>query len=223
MSRGQSLLVCSDNTTVVSYIKFQGGTHSLSLCHLASELWEWCLTRGIHLLAAHILGEDNLVSRLLVEGEISPIRMDFESPDFSEVLSGPYFSTGDRPVCVHSQLSTSQVLFPLQGSSGMEGGRTLLQVVRPSPLRLPTFFDSSQSPGEDCSGRSRRSSGGSVLASETLVPEAIVSSGRSSQISSSAGGSGIPTYVSSASFKAGEFSFSLWPLSGRKESGHRGS
>ena len=88
----------------------------------------------------------------------------------------------------------------------MEGGRTLLQVVRPSPLRLPTFFDSSQSPGEDCSGRSRRSSGGSVLASETLVPEAIVSSGRTSQISSSAGGSGIPTYVSSASSKAGESS-----------------
>ena len=145
-------------------------------------------------------------SRLLVEGEISPIRMDFESPDFSEDLSDPYSSTGDRRVCVHSQLSTSQVLFPFQGSSSLEGGCTLLQVVRPSPLRLSTFFDSSQSPGEDCSGTSRRSSGSSVLASETLVPEAIVSSGRISQISSSAGGSGIPTYVSSASSKAGESS-----------------
>ena len=84
-------------------------------------------------------------SRLLVEGEISPIRMDFESPDFSEDLSGPYSSTGDRPVCVHSQLSTSQVLFPLQGSSGLEGGRTLLPVVRPSvgrhkPSHLFRFF-----------------------------------------------------------------------------------
>ena len=101
--------------------------------------------------------------------------MDFESLDFSEDLSDPYSSTGDRPVCVHSQLSTSQVLFPLQGSSSLEGGRTLLQVVRPLPLCLPTFFDSSQSPGEDCSGRSRRSSGSSVLASETLVLEAIAS------------------------------------------------
>ena len=78
-------------------------------------------------------------SRLLVEGEISPIGMDFESPDFSEDLSGPHSSTGDRPVCVHSQLSTSQVLFPFQGSSGLEGGRALLPVVRPSPLCLPPF------------------------------------------------------------------------------------
>ena len=36
--RGQSLLVRLDNTTVASYINFQGGTHSLSLCRLASEL-----------------------------------------------------------------------------------------------------------------------------------------------------------------------------------------
>ena len=64
--RGQSLLVRSDNTTVVSYIKFQGGTHSLSLCRLASELWEWCLLRGIHLLAAHIPGEDNLVIIIII-------------------------------------------------------------------------------------------------------------------------------------------------------------
>ena len=159
-------------------------------------------------------------SRLLVEGEISPIRMDFESPDFSEDLSGPYSSTGDRPVCGHSQLSISQVLFPLQGSPGLEGGRTLLPVVRPSPLCLPTFFDSSKSPGEDCSGRSRRSSGGPVLASETLVPEAIVSSGRTSQISSSTGGSVIPTYVSPASSKAGESS-SL-TLAALREKGKQG-
>ena len=98
-------------------------------------------------------GGGQFSSRLLVEGEISPIRMDFESPDFSEDLSGPHSSTGDRPVCVHSQLSTSQVLFPFQGSSGLEGGPALLPVVRPSPLCLPAFFDSSQSPGEDCSGR----------------------------------------------------------------------
>ena len=43
---GQSLLVRSDNTTVVSYINFQGGTHSLSLCLLAIEIWEWCIQRG---------------------------------------------------------------------------------------------------------------------------------------------------------------------------------
>ena len=69
--RGQSPLVRSDNTTVVSYINFEGGTHSLFLCRLVSELWEWCLPRGIHLLAAHIPGEDNLVADFLSRGKFS--------------------------------------------------------------------------------------------------------------------------------------------------------
>ena len=69
---GQSLLVRSDNTTVVSYINFQGGTHSPSLCLLALELWEWCIQRGIHLSAAHIPGEDNLVADFLSRGKYLP-------------------------------------------------------------------------------------------------------------------------------------------------------
>ena len=45
-----------------------------------------------------------------------------------------------------------------------------------------------------------------MLASETLVPEAVVSSDGTSQNSSSSRGSGFPTYVSSASSKTGESS-----------------
>ena len=40
---GQSVLIRSDNMTVVSFINYQGGTHSSSLCRLALDLWEWCL------------------------------------------------------------------------------------------------------------------------------------------------------------------------------------
>ena len=69
---GQSLLVRSDNTTVVSYVNFQGGSHSPSLCLLALELWEWCIQRGIHLSAAHIPGEDNLVADFLSRGKYLP-------------------------------------------------------------------------------------------------------------------------------------------------------
>ena len=70
--RGRSLLIRSDNTTVVSYINYQGGTHSPSLCLLAIELWEWCLRRGIHFSAAHIPGEDNLVADFLSRGKFLP-------------------------------------------------------------------------------------------------------------------------------------------------------
>ena len=44
---GRSVLICSDIMTVVSFINYQGGTLSLSLCRLALDLWEWCPQRNI--------------------------------------------------------------------------------------------------------------------------------------------------------------------------------
>ena len=50
---------------------------------------------------------------------------------------------------------------------------------------LPTLLDSSQSSGVDRSGRSGRGSGALFLTSETIVPEVSLSSGGTSQNSSS--------------------------------------
>ena len=105
-------------------------------------------------------GGGQLGSRLPIQREVSPIRMDSESFDFSEDLSGSSPSSGDRPVCVHPQFSISQVLCPLQGSSFLEGGRTLLPVVSSSTVRLPTLLGPSHSSGEGRSGRSGHGSGG---------------------------------------------------------------
>ena len=163
-------------------------------------------------------GGGQLGSRLPIQREVSPIRMDSESLDFSEDLSGPCFSAGDRPVCVHPQLWTSQVLCPLQGSSSLEGGRTLLPVVRSSTACLPTLFDSSHSSGED------RSEGADVALVAPFWPQR-------------------PWFLKLLSLLAGRprllplqknlvfqpmsrqprprlesLHISLWPLSGRKES-----
>ena len=69
--KGRSVLVRSDNMTVVSYIN-QGGTHSPSLCRLAIDLWDWCLPRQIHLSASHIPGEDYLFTDFLSRGRFLP-------------------------------------------------------------------------------------------------------------------------------------------------------
>ena len=69
---GQSVLIRSDIMTVVSFINYQGGTHSSSLCRLALDLWEWCLQRKIFLQAAHIPGEDNIVADFLSRGKYLP-------------------------------------------------------------------------------------------------------------------------------------------------------
>ena len=131
---GQSLLVRSDNATIVSYINFQGGISpplSLSFSNRA-VVWEWCFQRAIHLSAAHFPGVDYLVADFLFRGKFLPSEWSLNSFSFSEVLPGFSSLSGDRSVCVHHQFLTSQVLYPLQGSKGLEGGHTLLLVVRSS-------------------------------------------------------------------------------------------
>ena len=89
---GQSVLVQSDNVTVVSYINHQGGTHSPSLCLLALEVWEWCLLRRVHLLASHIPGEDNLLADFLSRGKFLPSEWMLKTSvflDFCQILSPP--------------------------------------------------------------------------------------------------------------------------------------
>ena len=69
---GHSVLVRSDNVTVVAYIYPQGGTHSQSFCHLTLDLWRWCLLRHVHLVASHIPGEENLLADFLFRGRFLP-------------------------------------------------------------------------------------------------------------------------------------------------------
>ena len=101
---------------------------------------------------------------------------------------------------------TCQVLVPLPEivlfASTLEGGCTLLPVVKPShPSRsFPESWRRSLR-------KERTWFWGSILASETMVLEVIVSSGGTSQNSPSSEGPCFPSLY-----------LSLWPLSGRKES-----
>ena len=54
-----SILIKSDNTTVVAYINKQGGTTSKVLCDLALELWAFCIHRNICIFSSHISGVSN--------------------------------------------------------------------------------------------------------------------------------------------------------------------
>merc|ERR1712002_924426 len=90
--KGHSVLVRSDNMTVVAYINHQGGTHSLSLCRLTLSLWDWCLSRQIHLSATHIPGEDNLLADFLSRGSFLPSEWMLNNSVFRsvcQVLSPP--------------------------------------------------------------------------------------------------------------------------------------
>ncbi len=54
--------VMSDNTTAISYINKQGGTHCMIMNDLAVEIWEYCRQMNIHVSAAHIPGKHNILA-----------------------------------------------------------------------------------------------------------------------------------------------------------------
>ncbi|KAF7246105.1 Transposon Ty3-I Gag-Pol polyprotein [Varanus komodoensis] len=61
----QVVQVTSDNMAMVFYLNKQGGTRSRKLAHLAMQIWDWCIPRGITLLAVHLAGTENTDTDLL--------------------------------------------------------------------------------------------------------------------------------------------------------------
>lgn len=56
------VMISTDNTTVVSYINKQGGTHSPNLCLEVWEILHWCLKHNIVLRIRHIPGKSNILA-----------------------------------------------------------------------------------------------------------------------------------------------------------------
>ena len=60
--KDSTVLVSTDNTTVVAYIRHQGGTHSTELTEEVWNVLNLCLAHNIHLLAKHITGRFNTLA-----------------------------------------------------------------------------------------------------------------------------------------------------------------
>ena len=58
----KSILIATDNTSVVSYLNRLGGTKSQSLLNLTVEILLWCQTNNILIRARHIPGRFNVIS-----------------------------------------------------------------------------------------------------------------------------------------------------------------
>ena len=60
----QTVLVATDNSTVIAYINNQGGTHSAEMCALLWKIMTWCHHYKITLRARHIPGCLNVMGDL---------------------------------------------------------------------------------------------------------------------------------------------------------------
>ena len=90
--KGQTVMVQSDNSTVVSYINRQGGTHSPQLCFQTWDLLHWCIDQDIRLMACHIPGELNVIADALSRGKALPTEWQLHP-----VVVRTLFNMLDRP------------------------------------------------------------------------------------------------------------------------------
>ena len=60
--RQKIVLVSSDNSTVVSYINKEGGTHSFKMCALVWRILAWSNAREIHIRARYIPRNLNVIA-----------------------------------------------------------------------------------------------------------------------------------------------------------------
>jgi hypothetical protein len=84
--RDSSVVVLSDNTTVVAYIYHDGGTRSPTLNRFTRALIMWCLANRVSIRAVHFAGADNVVHDCLsrpLHGPLAPFRDRFLSVAWS--------------------------------------------------------------------------------------------------------------------------------------------
>ena len=60
--QGQRVLICSDNSTVVSYLNKEGGTHSMEMYALIWRILAFTNSRRIQIRARHVPGSLNVIA-----------------------------------------------------------------------------------------------------------------------------------------------------------------
>ena len=113
--QNQTVLVATDNSTVVAYINKQGGTHSFEMCALLWKIMTWCHHYHITLKARHIPGCLNVMADLLFS---SVNRMVSTSTGVQADLSKVVHSSC-RPVCHSSEPQTPSIRFSYPRPKGL--------------------------------------------------------------------------------------------------------
>ena len=90
---GRTVLVASDNSTVVAYLNKSGGTRSASLNMMTVRLLKWAMARKISIRARHIPGNLNvLADRLSRRGSLIPGEWSLNSHEFRRLVDLSGFS-----------------------------------------------------------------------------------------------------------------------------------
>ena len=165
----QSLLIATDNTTVVAYLQNQGGTHSFSPYFLCREIILLCNSLQTVLTVRHVPGNQNLIADALSRFCSSEYGMGVTCSNFSSYHSD-MGSPPDRSVCHQFELQTGDICLSNPRPESLGGGCNDHLLERDVQLHLPTISSSQRDFTQDKRGWLQDHSYSSSLAKTILVP-----------------------------------------------------
>ena len=142
--QNQTVLVATDNSTVVAYINKQGGTHSAEMCALLWKIMTWCHHYHITLKARHIPGCLNVMADLLSRS--------------NRMVSAPSGLQANLPEVVHPscrlirhspESQTPSICVSYPRPKGLEHRCSEHKLDQPHGLRLPSYGSPSQGDPKD--------------------------------------------------------------------------
>ena len=136
--QNQTVLVATDNSTVVAYINKQGGTHLAEMCALLCKIMTWCHHYHITLRARHIPGCLNVMADLLSRSN------QVQSTDLPEVVH-----TSCRLICHSPEPQTPTVRVSYPRPKGLQHRCSKHKLDQPHGLCLPSYGSPSQGDPKD--------------------------------------------------------------------------
>ena len=177
-------MISTDNTTVVSYINKQGGTHSPDLCVQVWKILLWCLKHHIVIRVRHIPGKFNVladrlsrIDKVVKTVGIGSVDSKFNFPNVQLSQSGS--------VCDSLQSQTATLCIPSSGQSSFRNRRIFHELELSSCLRLSPNNTDSFCPELDTPISVQNSSDSPSLATTSLVLRGPTTTCLSSSLSSS--------------------------------------
>ena len=141
----KTVLIATDNTTVVANINKEGGMKSGSLCALLWRILSWCTRQQLTLRARHIPGRLNVIAIQTWPDHSNRVVTSSSSVPGCMLKVAPATS---GPVCHQIQQQTATVCVTGVRPPGLGSGCTQPLLGGPGPIHLPTGSHLGQSGGE---------------------------------------------------------------------------
>ena len=164
-----SVLLKSDNATVMAYVNRMGGTKSPLLTQLVKDLWHWCLQWHIHLRAQHLHGRLNFTADFLSRHLRDRSDWILDQVLFSMINStlGPLEI---RSICDQIFYSPSTFCQLASGSNGRGNGCFSPGLEHFHRVCTPPLVPNFTGPFQGSITSSNIGGSGSTLANSSLVP-----------------------------------------------------